>query len=606
MKEFIAILKRFIPPYRWYLVRNIIFNLLHGVFGSFSLMMMIPVLKILFGQQEDVLNCLPFAWDIDVISHNFNYYLTYVKMEYGASSSLLYVGLFVAAATFLKVTFSFWATYEMINIRNGVVRDIRNMIYAKIIYLPLAFFMGEKKGDIVARMSTDVNEVEVSIMRSLDIFFKDPILILVYLVTMFIMSWELSLFVIIMLPIVGYFIGRVGKSLKKPSREGQNMLGHLMSFIDETLGGLRVIKAFNAEEKMKAGFEADNNSYIRIANKLLRRYSLAHPMSEFLGTLVIVFVLWFGGYLILNDSRSLSVEEFFPFLGAFYSIINPAKAFSSGFYSIQKGLASMDRIDAILHAESTIIEKQDAVKLPTFEHEVCYKGVGFSYVSGFPVLKDINLTIPKGHTVALVGQSGSGKTTMVDLLPRFFDVEKGSITVDGHDVRDLELFSLRELIGNVNQEPILFNDTIFKNIAFGVKGATMEEVIEAAKVANAHSFILEKEEGYDTNIGERGGKLSGGQRQRLSIARAILKNPPILILDEATAALDTESEKLVQEALENLMKNRTTIVIAHRLTTIRKADMIVVFRDGNIVEQGTHEQLLEKGGEYTKLHNLQS
>lgn len=588
------------------MVRNVLFNLLHAVFGAFSLVMMTPVLQILFGKQQDVLRPMAFAFDFDVIKHNFYYYMTQVKLDYGVSSALLYVGMFVVVATFFKVGFSYLAAFEMISIRNNVVRDIRMKIFKKVLFLPLGFFSDEKKGDIIARMSTDVTEVENSIMSSLDILFKNPILILVYLGSMFLLSWELTVFSLLMLPVVAILIGGIGKSLKKPSREGQNKMGALISFIDEVLGGLRVVKAFNAEKKMEQTFEKDNESYRKIANRLMRRRELAHPVSELMGTLVIIIVLWFGGYLILSESHDLSVEAFFPFLGIFYSIINPAKAFSRAYYSVQKGLASMERIDEILLTENNIKDKENAYNIPAFTKDISYSQVSFAYVKDKLVLQDINLTIPKGHTVALVGQSGSGKTTMVDLLPRFFDVFKGTVSVDGHDVKDLRLHALRQLIGNVNQDPILFNDTIFNNIAFGVEGATKEEVVAAAKVANAHDFIMEKDEGYDSNIGDRGGKLSGGQRQRLSIARAILKNPPILILDEATAALDTESEKLVQEALENLMKNRTTIVIAHRLSTVRKANKIVVFKDGRIIEEGQHDELLAQGGEYTKLHNMQT
>jgi subfamily B ATP-binding cassette protein MsbA len=496
-------------------------------------------------------------------------------------------------------------SYHIIDIRNGVVRDMREQIYSKIVSLPIPFFTEEKKGDIIARSTGDVQEVENSIMNSLDMFLKNPILIIVALVAMIIMSPQMTLFVFILLPIAGGIIGRIGKSLKKKSRLGQNKMGDLLSTIEETLSGLRIIKAFSAENKVKDNFNVENNDYRKIMNSLMRRRVLAHPISEFLGTVVIVIVLWYGGRLILNGETGMNGAGFIAYLVIFYSIINPAKAFSKALYSIQKGLAAMDRIDQILSAESTIVDRANAKQVSKFENAIEYRDVSFSYNGEKQVLKNINLEIPKGKTVALVGQSGSGKTTFVDLLPRFYDVTEGGIFVDGEDIRDLKIADMRNLMGNVNQESILFNDTIFNNIAFGVENASLEDVIKAAKIANAHDFISATKDAYHTNIGDRGGKLSGGQRQRLSIARAVLKNPPIMILDEATSALDTESERLVQDALDKLMKNRTSIVIAHRLSTVKNADLICVFHEGEIVERGKHDELIEKNGAYKKLYNMQ-
>jgi subfamily B ATP-binding cassette protein MsbA len=493
----------------------------------------------------------------------------------------------------------------MVPLRNGVVCDIRNQIYNKILSLPLGFFSEEKKGDIIARTTGDVQEVDNSIFNSIEMMFKDPMIILISLFVMIYMSWELTLFVFLLLPVVGYFIGKVGKSLKKPSMRGQNKMGELLSTIEESLSGLRIIKAFNAEKKMKTVFAKQNTEYYHIMNNLMWRRYLAHPMSELLGTMVIVVVLWYGGRLVLSNTSSLSPQEFITYLVFFYSIINPAKSFSTSLYSVQKGLASMERIDMILLAENNIVDKPNANAVKEFNSKIEYRNVGFSYIED-QVLKNVSLTIEKGRTIALVGQSGSGKSTFVDLLPRFWDIQSGNILVDGIDIRDYRIADLRGLMGNVNQDPILFNDTFYNNISFGVETATPEEVVAAAKVANAHDFIITSPEGYQTNIGDRGGKLSGGQRQRISIARAVLKNPPILILDEATSALDTESEKLVQEALENLMMNRTSIVIAHRLSTIKKADQICVFHEGEIVERGTHEELLVLGGIYKKLHSMQN
>jgi subfamily B ATP-binding cassette protein MsbA len=547
---------------------------------------------------------VPWAFRLEAVSHNLYYYLTQFRNEYGPGLSLLVVGLCVSFGTMLKVGFAYLGAYETVFIRNSVVRDIRQQIYNKILRLALPFFTEEKKGDIMARISGDVAEVENSIMASLDMFLKNPVLIFVFLVSMLIMSPSLTGFILIVLPVTGFVIGRVGKSLKKVSREGQDKMGQMMSIIEETLGGLRIIKAFNAEKKMESRFNNEAGLYRTIMNRLMWRRELAHPLSELLGTLVIVIVVWFGGTLILNRNSELTGSEFIAFLAIFYQIINPAKAFTNALYSIQKGMAAMDRIDLILKADVTIPENPGALAVETLSDAIEYRNVGFAYNDKL-VLKNISVKIPKGKTMALVGQSGSGKTTLVDLLPRFYDVQEGQVLVDGVDIRELKLHDLRNLMGNVNQEAILFNDTIFNNIAFGVESATRETVEAAARVANAHEFIMDTEMGYDTVIGDRGSKLSGGQRQRISIARAILKNPPILILDEATSALDTESERLVQDALEKLMKNRTSLVIAHRLSTIKNADFICVLHKGAIVETGTHDELLALNGRYTKLHQMQ-
>ena len=540
----------------------------------------------------------------EVLKNNFFWFVSDMIETKGGSFTLIILGVFLIVSTFLKVGTMYMAFYTMIPIRTGVVRDIRNQINRKITELPLGFFSEERKGDIIARVSGDVNEIETSIMSSLDMLFKNPILILIYLIGMIAISWQLTLFVFILLPFAGYVMGTVGKKLKRKSFEGQQQWGYLMSQIEETLGGLRVFKAFNAEAKIQDRFEKSNETFRRLTNRIYRRLQMATPMSEFLGTATIAIVLWYGGTLILSSNSPIDASTFIYYLVSFYSIINPAKDLSKASYAIQKGLASMDRVDKILKAESNINDPEDPKPIALTE-SICYRDVWFKYQHEW-VLKGIDLTIPKGHTVALVGQSGSGKSTMVDLLPRFYDVAKGSITIDGTDVRDATLYDLRSLMGNVNQEAILFNDTFFNNISFGVEGATLEQVQEAARIANAHDFIMASEDGYDTNIGDRGGKLSGGQRQRISIARAILKNPPILILDEATSALDTESERLVQEALENLMRNRTTIVIAHRLSTIRNADEICVMHEGEIVERGRHEELIALDGYYKRLCDMQS
>lgn len=614
MKDFLRVLRRFVPPYKKYMVWNVIFNFLSAILNLFSFALIIPILNILFKINDETYTYMDWAfnpmslesWKVlpEVLKNNFFWFVSNMIETQGGSFTLVVLGLFLVTATFMKVATMYMAFFTMIPIRTGVVRDIRNQINRKITELPLGFFSEERKGDIIARVSGDVNEIETSIMSSLDMLFKNPILILIYLIGMIAISWQLTIFVFVLLPIAGYIMGQVGKKLKRKSFEGQQQWGYLMSQIEETLGGLRIIKAFNAEKKIQDRFEKSNDTFRRLTNRIYRRQQMAHPMSEFLGTATIAIVLWYGGTLILSANSPIDASTFIYYLVIFYSIINPAKDLSKASYAIQKGLASMERVDKILQAESNINDPADPKPIALNE-QICYRDVWFKYQQDW-ILKGVNLTIPKGHTVALVGQSGSGKSTLVDLLPRFYDVDKGSITIDGTDVRESTLCDLRGLMGNVNQEAILFNDTFFNNIAFGVEGATLAQVEEAARIANAHDFIMASEEGYDTNIGDRGGKLSGGQRQRISIARAILKNPPILILDEATSALDTESERLVQEALENLMRNRTTIVIAHRLSTIRNADEICVMHEGEIVERGRHEELIALNGYYKRLCDMQS
>lgn len=608
MKEFFQVLRRFVPPYKKYLVLTVVFNILSAILNIFSFLAIMPILKILFKidttDQHPVLLSLSSGDIKEVLTNNMNYYVYQMIDTLGASTTLLVIGLFLAVMTFLKTGAYFLSSATIIPIRTGVVRDIRNQLYRKITSLPLGFFSEERKGDIIARMSGDVQEVENSIMSSLDMLFKNPILIILYFATLIVISWQLTLFTLIIVPIMGWFMGFVGRKLKAKSIKAQAMWSDTMSMVEETLGGLRIIKAFCAEDKMNRRFDAINTSYREQVRRVNTRQQLAHPMSEFLGTVLIVIVLWFGGMLVLNN-MTLSGPMFIYYLVMLYSIINPLKDFSKASYNIPKGLASMERVDKILNAENPIKEKADPVHIASFEHSIEFRHVSFRYGEKW-VLRDINLKIEKGKTVALVGQSGSGKSTLVDLIPRYYDTQEGQVLIDGVDVRDLCIHDLRMLIGNVNQEAILFNDSFYNNISFGVESTTMEQVEKAARIANAHDFIMASEHGYDTNIGDRGGRLSGGQRQRVSIARAILKNPPILILDEATSALDTESERLVQDALEKLMKTRTTVAIAHRLSTIKNADEICVLHEGRIVERGNHDELMALNGYYRKLHDLQS
>jgi subfamily B ATP-binding cassette protein MsbA len=604
MKDTIIIIRRFAWQYKGKLALNFMFNVLSAFFAVFSMAMMIPILEILFNLQEDVNQMVPWAMNLTAVKHNVYYYITQIKIDLGVGWALLYVGVFIIVGTALKTGCAYGASYVLVGVRNRVVRDIRQKLYAKIIRLPLGFYSDERKGDIMSRVMNDVQEVENSVMSSLAMLLKNPVLILVFLGTLMVMSFQLTLFILVMLPIAGLVIGQVGKNLKRTSREGQDKLGDIVNILEETLSGLRIIKAFNAEKKMDDRFDGHLNHYRRISNRLARRRDLAHPMSELLGTIVIVMVVWFGGTLILNQEAGLSGAVFLSFIGIFYQIINPAKEFSSAFYAVQRGIAAMDRIDWVMMAQNNIQDSENAKTVEAFHHAIEYRNVTFAY-SDRTVLKNVSLSIPKGQTIALVGQSGSGKTTFVDLLPRFYDVADGAIFIDGVNIKEMHVHDLRGLMGNVNQEAILFNDTIFNNIAFGVEDATLEQVMEAARVANAHDFIMATDKGYDSVIGDRGSKLSGGQRQRLSIARAILKNPAILILDEATSALDTESERLVQEALEKLMANRTSIVIAHRLSTVRNANLICVFQEGEIVERGTHDQLMAHDGVYKKLQSLQ-
>ncbi len=609
MKEFIRVLRRFVPPYKKFLFLSILFNILSAILNVFSFTLIIPILQILFKMTETHYSYI--AWTDpavglkDIAINNFYYYVTDLINQYGQSTTLLILGIFLAIMTFLKTGCYFLSSATMIPIRTGIVRDIRNKLYRKILSLPLGFFSEERKGDIIARMSGDVQEIETSIMSSLDMLFKNPILILVYFGTLIAISWKLTLFTLVVLPIMGWAMGSVGKKLKRKSLVAQGQWSDLMSQVEETLGGLRIVKAFNAEVKMDKRFTQANDDYRDTISRVNTRQQLAHPLSEFLGTILIVIVLWFGGTLILNHNSTIDAPSFIFYLVMLYSLINPLKEFSKASYAIPKGLASMERVDKILLAENTMKISEKPVPIHELKEQIEFRDVSFQY-EATPVLKHINLVIPKGKTVALVGQSGSGKSTLVDLLPRFYEATEGEVLIDGINVKDSTLTDLRSIMGNVNQEAILFNDTFFNNIAFGVKGATKEQVIEAAKIANAHDFIMASEQGYDTNIGDRGGKLSGGQRQRISIARAILKNPPILILDEATSALDTESERMVQEALENLMKNRTTIAIAHRLSTIRNADEICVLHEGEIVERGKHEELFALNGYYKRLCDMQS
>lgn len=606
MKDFWKILFRFVPPYKHYLALNILFNILAAILTLFSFAVIIPILEMLFQIKEASYTYMALSDGSlkDVAINNFYYYTQEAITSWGPSATLAALAALLVVMTALKTGVTYLSSYFIVPMRSGIVRDIRNYVYDKIVTLPIGFFTTERKGDVMARMSGDVAEIENSIMASLDMMFKNPVMILVCLGMMIVISWQLTLFVLVLLPLAGLVMGRVGKRLKRQSFEGQTQWGLLMANIEETLGGLRIIKAFNAESKVTGRFHRENQTFYKISNRIARRQSLAHPMSEFLGTLTIAIVLWFGGSLILSGTSTINAASFIYYMVIFYSIINPAKELSKAAYAIQKGLASMERVDRILSADNPIKDPAEPKTLTQFNGEIRYDGVTFSYAEK-PVIDNVTLHIPAGATVALVGQSGSGKSTLADLLPRFYDVDSGSISVDGIDVRHLRVHDLRSLMGNVNQEAILFNDTFYNNITFGVKDATMEQVIEAAKIANAHDFIVASEQGYDTPIGDRGCRLSGGQRQRLSIARAILKNPPILILDEATSALDSESEHVVQEALDRLMKDRTTLVIAHRLSTIRNADIICVLHEGRIVEQGTHDQLIALNRYYKRLVDMQ-
>ena len=609
MKEFIHVLRRFVPPYKRYLVWSVVFNILSAVLNIFSFMAIIPILQILFQTGGDNVpqSLMPWSWDNlqEAFSNNANYYVGQLIQNIGPTTTLLVIGIFLAFMTFLKTGAYFLSSATIIPIRTGVVRDIRNQLYRKITSLPLGFFSEERKGDIIARMSGDVAEVENSIMSSLDMLFKNPVLIVAYFSTLLVISWQLTLFTLVFVPVMGWFMGMVGRKLKQNSIKAQALWSDTMSQVEETLGGLRIIKAFCAEKKMNNRFDRINSAYRNDIMRVNIRQQMAHPMSEFLGTVMIVIVLWFGGILVLSGDKMLTGPTFIYYLVMLYSIINPLKEFSKAGYNIPKGLASMERIDKILNAENNIVENPSPRHIASFEHQIEFRNVSFRYDKKW-ILRNINLTIPKGKTIALVGQSGGGKSTLVDLIPRYYDVQEGEVLIDGVNVKDLGIHNLRQLIGNVNQEAILFNDSFRNNISFGVDGATDEQIAEAAKIANAYDFIMQTEKQFDTPVGDRGSRLSGGQRQRVSIARAILKNPPILILDEATSALDTESERLVQDALERLMKTRTTVAIAHRLSTIKCADEICVIHEGEIVERGTHDQLLAIDGYYKKLNDMQS
>ena len=602
-------MKRFVAPYKRYLVGAVVLNMLSAIFNIFSFTLIIPILQILFKINDKVYEFIPWDTDMDIkekLTNNLYFYVTGLIEQYGGSITLLVLGLFLGLMTALKTSCYFGSSAVMVPLRTGVVRDIRVTVYNKMMRLPLGFFSQERKGDIIARMSGDVGEIEYSITSSLDMLIKNPILILFYFTTLVVTSWQLTLFTLLVVPAMAWGMSAIGKKLKRQSLEAQGKWSDTMSQLEETLGGLRIIKAFIAEDRMMDRFRTVTNELRNASGKVAVRQALAHPVSEFLGTIMIMIVLWFGGTLILSEKAPIDAPTFIFYMVILYSVLNPLKEFARAGYNIPKGLASMERVDKILKAENNIKERPDPLPLGTFEDRIEFQDVSFRYEDGKEVLRHISLTVPKGKTIALVGQSGSGKSTLVDLIPRYHDVTSGRILIDGKDIRDVRVKDLRSLIGNVNQEAILFNDTIFNNIAFGVEGATMEQVIAAAKIANAHEFIMEKEDGYNTNIGDRGNKLSGGQRQRISIARAILKNPPILILDEATSALDTESERIVQEALDRLMASRTTIAIAHRLSTIKNADEICVLHDGEIVERGRHEELIALNGYYKRLNDMQA
>ena len=620
MKDFLKVLRRFVWPYKKFVALSIVFNLLSALLNIFSFAALIPILQILFKTGDNVEVKELMTWDSgslqDVAINNIYYYINQFIEEMGATTTLLFIGLFLIVATLLKTASYFMASAVVVPIRTGVVRDMRNQLYRKITELPLGFFSDERKGDIIARMTGDVQEVETSIMSSLDLMFKNPILIISYFTTLIVISWELTLFSVVIIPMIGWFMGWIGRKLKAQSVKAQGLWSDTMSVVEETLGGLRIIKAFCAEEKMRNKFNRINSTYRHDIMWVNIRQNIGHPLSEFLGTCMIVIVLWFGGVLVLNN-QTLSGPTFIYYMVILYSIIQPLKEVSKVGYNIPKGLASMERIDKILMAENSIKDPAEPKHLLSFEREIEFRHVSFAYRQETGrqgdketgdlhyILKDINLVIPKGKTIAIVGQSGSGKSTLVDLIPRYYDVQEGEVLIDGVNVKELKSKELRSLIGNVNQEAILFNDSFKNNISFGVENTTQKQIEEAAKIANAYEFITESEHGFDTNIGDRGGRLSGGQRQRVSIARAILKNPPILILDEATSALDTESERLVQDALERLMKTRTTVAIAHRLSTIKNADEICVLHEGRIVERGSHEELLAKKGYFWKLHEMQ-
>ena len=608
MKAFWRVLKRFAAPYKKYLGGSLILNLLSAVFNIFSFALLIPILNILFKMDQTVYEFMPWSGmpSKEQLMNNFYYGVSTLIDKWGGSTALLLLGVMFAVMTLLKTSCYFASSAVMIPLRTGIVRDIRIMVYNKLLSLPMGYYSKQKKGDIIARMSGDVNEIETSIVSSLDMLIKNPILIICYFAALIYLSWELTLFTVTVVPLMAWGMSAIGKKLKRQSLEAQDKWSETMAQLDETLGGLRIIKAFIAEDKMKERFANTANAYRKAYSKVAVRQASAHPVSELLGSIMIMVVLWFGGTLILSDRAPIDASTFIFYMTILYSVLAPLKEFSKAGYNIPKGLASMERVDKIMDAENDIKESENPKGIKGFNESLVFNGVSFSYEKGKEILHNIDLTIEKGRTIALVGQSGSGKSTLADLIPRYYDVCAGAITLDGNDLRDLKIKDLRSLIGNVNQEAILFNDTIFNNIAFGVENATMEQVIEAAKIANAHDFIMEKEDGYMTNIGDRGGKLSGGQRQRISIARAILKNPPILILDEATSALDTESEKIVQEALDRLTSTRTTIVIAHRLSTIKNADLICVMHEGRIVERGRHDELIALDGYYRKLHDMQS